>query len=301
MVKPNFLICGAAASGTSFLSVGMMNHPEIYLPKKMRPEPHYFYKSWEYKKPFSYYIDTYFKDVKHEKAIGERSSSYMFGSKVAERIYNHLPNVKLIFMLRNPIERAWGNYRYTVLEGLEELSFLETLEREEERIKSQTEIWAEIQPYNYTGRGMYFKMLSEFLRYFPKAQLLMLKSETFGKNLQKDYKHVFRFLDVNENYTVAMPPSFTSLSVKDRKLQVKLRKYFQSRFDLFVEATRKTEDLVQNIEKDEDLKMFHLLKNNIKSEKEDMAADCRKYLQDLFSKDIQQLKTIVNFSVDDWN
>ncbi len=297
---PNFLICGAAAGGTSFLSAGMMNHPEIYLPKKMRPEPHYFYKSWEYEKPFSYYLETYFKDVKTEKAIGERSSSYMFGPDVAQRTHKHLPNIKLIFMLRNPIERAWGNYRYTVIEGLEELSFLEVLEKEEERIKAQTGIWAEIQPHNYTGRGLYYKMLSKFLEYFPKEQMLMLKSELFGKNLQEDFKKVFRFLEVNENHTVVMPPSFTSLSVKDRKLQVELRKYFQNRFDFFVEATRREEDPIQYLEKNEDLKMFHQLKSNIKTEKESMPEDCRKYLQDFFRKDMEQLKTIIDFSIEDW-
>ncbi len=298
--SPNFLICGAAAGGTSFLSAGMMDHPEIYLPKKMRPEPHYFYKSWEYEKPFNYYIDTYFKDVKDEKAIGERSSSYMFGPEVAERMHKHLPDIKLIFMIRNPIERAWGNYRYTVIEGLEELSFWDVLQKEEERIKAQTGIWAEIQPHNYTGRGLYHKMLSKFLEYFPKEQMLMLKSETFGKDLQNDFKRVFRFLGVSEDHKVVMPPSFTSLSVHDRKLQVELRKYFQNRFDLFVEATRREEDPIHYIEKDDDLKMFHLLRSNIKSEKEAMPDDCRKYLQNFFKDDIEKLRSIVDFSVDDW-
>ena len=223
---PNFLICGTGEGGTSFLSAAIVKHPEIYLPKQIRPEPHYFYKSWEYKKPIGYYEEKYFKDVKNEKAIGERSSSYMFGERVAERIYKHIPDVKLIFMLRNPIDRAYANYRYTVLEGLEDLSFEEALRKEKIRTKYQKGKWAEIKPYCYIERGLYFQQLQRFFKYFNKESMLILKSEIFGEDLENDFKKVFKFLGVNEDFKVTIPPKFTSLSVKNRKLQVKLRQYF---------------------------------------------------------------------------
>ena len=53
--RPNFIIGGTAAGGTSFLAAILFQHPEIYLPAEMRPEPHYYYKSWEYKKGLDYY------------------------------------------------------------------------------------------------------------------------------------------------------------------------------------------------------------------------------------------------------
>ncbi|MBL7912849.1 MAG: sulfotransferase [Bacteroidia bacterium] len=299
-MKPNFIIGGTSAGGTSFLTAGIINHPEIYLPKEMRPEPHYFYKSWEYEKPFSYYEDKYFKDVKGQKAIGERSSSYMFGENVAERMYKHLPDIKLIFMLRNPIERAFANYRYTVLEGLEELSFEEVLEREPERIKAQQGIWAEIQPHNYTGRGFYYEQLNKFMQYYPKEKMLILKSDAFGKNPVEDFKRVFRFLGVDENYKVEVPPSFTSLSVKDNALQVKLRAYFQDRFDLFIETIRMKEDASIHIQNEQDKKHYELMKSNLLDRKEAMPESCRTYLQGVFKNDIEKLKSIVDFPVDDW-
>ena len=58
------------------------------------------------------------RDVKKQSAIGERSSSYLYHKESAKRISQNLPNIKLIFVLRNPIERTWANYRYTVLSGL---------------------------------------------------------------------------------------------------------------------------------------------------------------------------------------
>ena len=151
---PNFIIGGTSAGGTSFLSAILIQHKEIFLPKKMRPEPHFFYKSWEFEKGSDYYLERWFKSVPEEaKAIGERSSSYMFGGDdVALKIREFNPNMKFIFTLRNPIERAWANYRYTVLQGLEENTFEEALKNEKERVEAQKGIWKEIQPYNYTER-----------------------------------------------------------------------------------------------------------------------------------------------------
>ena len=100
----------------------------------------------------------------------------MFGDKVPSRMQKVLPSAKLIFILRNPIERAYANYRYTVLEGLEPNSFSYSLRNEGDRIKNQIGIWSEIQPFNYTGRGFYYNQLKNFLKFYPREQMLILKS-----------------------------------------------------------------------------------------------------------------------------
>ena len=301
MRKPNFIICGSSASGTSFLTAGMVNHPEIYLPKQMRPEPHYFYKSWEFEKPFEdYYLKKYFSDVKNEIAIGERSSSYMFGEKVAERMFKVLPDIKLIFMLRNPIERAFANYRYTVLEGLEPNNFIDALKNEKERVKKQEGIWAEIQPYNYTGRGLYYHQMKNFLKHYPKEQMLILKSDTFGKDLQNDFNKVFSFLNVSTEFEVKAPPKFTSLSVINPKLQVSLRNFFNEKFDNLVEAIRKNEKVDKLINTPEEQEKFNLMKLNLESVKLDMTTEERTHLQSFFKEDIGKLQEIVTFDLSDW-
>ena len=155
MIKePNFLIGGAGTAGTSFLSSILMQKPEVYLPKNMRPEPHFFYKSWEFKKGKNYYLNKWFKNVPKDKiAIGERSSSYLFGSEeVANKIYSYYPKMKFVFVLRNPYERAWANYRFTALNGLENLSFIESIKVEYSRLKKLNRKWSEIKPYSYVGR-----------------------------------------------------------------------------------------------------------------------------------------------------
>ena len=297
---PNFLICGTAAGGTSYLTSGLLTHPEIYLSQPIVPEPHFFYKSWEYKKGISYYRKKYFNNVVNEKAIGERSSSYMFNKKVPRRIHKYLPQVKIIFMLRNPIERTYANYRFTVLQGLETLSFAEALKNEHYRVKQQIGKWSEIQPYNYTGRGFYFQQIEQFLSYFKREQILILKSETFGQNLQNDFKKILNFLEVSNDIPIVEPPKFMSLSVKDRTLQTKLKNHFGKNFYVLIEAIRKEEDPTTYLKRERDLVYFHLLKKNLKSAKEDMLQEERSYLQTLFREEIKKLQTLVDFPLDDW-
>ena len=150
-ILPNFIIAGGVATGTSFLSHAMSRHSQIYLPRIMRPECNFFYKSWEFSKGPSYYAQKYFSDVKSEIAIGERSSLYLHGDflDVPKRIHALLPDVKLIFCLRNPTERAFANYRFSVLSGFEHKSFERALELEDLRFGRAKGWKSEIQPNLY--------------------------------------------------------------------------------------------------------------------------------------------------------
>jgi len=298
---PNFLIGGAAAAGTSFLSASVTQHPEIYLPEKLEPEPHFFYKSWEYEKGAKYYETNWFSSVKNEKAIGERSSSYLFGgTEVAKKIKALLPDAKLIFVLRNPIERTWANYRFTVLNGLEDLPFKDALRNEKNRIAKQSGKWAEIQPHNYTGRGFYARQLKEYLRFFPAKNILLIKSEDMGSAPQEAFRKVFDFLEVDKNYIPSVPSNFTSLSVKDPARQMYFRKYFGDRFARIIEAIRKDKDPLAYLQDGTEKKTLLELMDNLKGVKEETGKEERAYLQDFFQDDMNELKELVKFSIEDW-
>lgn len=301
--QPNFLIGGTAAGGTSFLSAILVQHPEIYLPKEMRPEPHYFYKSWEYEKGLDYYLSRWFSDVPSSAiAIGERSSSYLFGGRqVAEKIANAYPQMKFVFTLRNPIERTWANYRYTVLQGLEDLDFDEALKNETRRVNEQSGIWAEIQPYNYTGRGWYASQLKQYLEFFPRVNLHVVKSELLSSQTDVELKKICLFLGLETmEFSYDRAADHTSGNVIDPTLQMELRKYFGDRFDLIIEATRKNQDITQYVVDSEDERKIKLLADNMVGQKVPMPESARKYLQDLFSEDIKSLAEIVDFEVSDW-
>jgi len=301
---PNFIIGGAAAGGTSFLADVLVQHPEIYLPKEMRPEPHFFYKSWEYEKGIDYYKERWFGDVPDRcAAIGERSSSYLFGGKaVAEKMTRDIPEVRLVFTLRNPIERTWANYRYTVLQGLEDLSFEDALEEEQRRVREQSGIWAEIQPFNYTGRGRYANQLKDFLKYFPREQILTVKSEALGKNTDNELRRIYQFLGLsNLDFQAKRAADHTSVNVIDPGLQKRLRSYFGDRFDKVIEATSEETQLAEFIVGEEDAAAIRALEENMKGRKEAMPDAARAYLRELFVDELRELPGLVDFDISDWH
>ena len=303
MKDPNFIIGGTAAGGTSFLSALLVQHPQIYLPKQMRPEPHFFYKSWEYKKGLDYYLSRWFADVPTcAIATGERSSSYLFGGEqVARKISSQYPDMKFLFTLRNPIERTWANYRYTVLQGLEDLSFEDALEKEEKRIQEQSDIWAEIQPYNYTGRGFYGLQIREYMTHFPIENMLFVKSELLASQTDQELHKICEFLKLTlKRFNYDRVPNHTSVNVRDPRLQMELRNYFGERFDLIIEAIRKELPIDRFISTENDNGKIDLLRSNLTSEKTSMPSECRNYLKQLFSSDMKDLQALVDFSLEDW-
>ena len=89
---------------------------------------------------------------------------------VARRIRRLFPNMKVVFILRNPIERAISNYRFSKQNGLETLSFDEAIAQEDARTLNQ---YPEIStnPFAYKQRGLYAKMLDQFVQELPQEQI----------------------------------------------------------------------------------------------------------------------------------
>jgi len=297
---PNFLIAGGVATGTSFLSATLTNHPDIYLPRIQRPEPNYFHYSHKYDKGIDWYQQTWFSGVKNEKAVGERSSLLLPSENAVRRLMNDIPDIKLIFCLRNPIERAWGNYRFTVLEGLEPLSFEDAIECEQVRNSSAEGIWSEVRPHAYTSRSMYARNLLEYIDTFGKERILLLKSELLGQYPDVNIARVCEFLGVDSTIKLPYPPNYSSPSVKDRMVQMELRTYFGDRFPEIVECIRQERDISTVVQSDVDTENALRLKANLTGGKEILSGSVRKYLREYFEDDINLLKPILDFSVEDW-
>ena len=301
--EPNFLIGGTAAAGTSFLSAILVQHPEIYLPRKMRPEPHFFYKSWEFEKGLQVYLDSWFEKVPAQSiAVGERSSSYLFGgSEVAKRIAAFYPNMRFIFTLRNPVERTWANYRYTVLEGLETLDFEEALLSENQRILEQQGIWSEIQPYNYTGRGFYARQLQSFYEFFPAENFLILKSEDLAINTDQQLARIYDFLGLQMKQSgYVRPPNHTSVNVINPSVQAELREHLGEKFDEAVEAVRQQLDFRELNFSIKEQYLLNTLKKNLTASKIEIPAWAKSYLTTLFKEDLADLEHLVDFDISDW-
>ena len=127
MVLPTFIICGTQRGGTTTLYHYLKEHPQICMSEKK--EVHYF--DLNYHKSLQWY-ESHFKDCQNKKVktIGEASPFYMYLREVPERIDETLPDVKLIFILRNPVDRAYSHYWHEVKLGVEYLPFEEAIKRE---------------------------------------------------------------------------------------------------------------------------------------------------------------------------
>ena len=299
---PNFLICGAAQSGTSFLYSALKQHPEVFVPASAVPEPHFFLKDWEYEKGMQFYLDQWFGDVDTERARGEKSSSYLYGGvKVAQRIYRDLQEVKLIVMLRNPVDRAWGHYRFSCLNGIESLSFYDALDQEDVRIAQAEGQWKVIKPFDYTGRSRYGYQLTEFLKVFPRDRILVIKSEMLKQTPEEIFRRIFSFLNVDKEFTPSAPPPFTSPDVIDPSLQAQCRAVFQDRFGEILRQLRAgEEDVARFAQNERELDALNKLQSNITHRKLSLPKETRFKIMDKLSGDFDLLKSIVDFPINDW-
>jgi len=187
---PNFIIPGAMKSGTTALRVYLAQHPDIYMVSK---EIHFFDRNFE--KGVEWY-EKFFDGWNGEKAVGEKTPNYLYHKRTPERIYRYLPNIKLIFVFRNPIDRAYSHYWHNVRSGQETLTFEKALEKEEERIKNERIK----ETYSYKDKGKYIVQIKRYAEYFSKSQILFILAEDLKERGEATLKKILKFLNVEENF-----------------------------------------------------------------------------------------------------
>ena len=195
---PNFLIIGAARSGTTSVYSALQAHPDVYLPVNKRPEPHFFLKEAEFAKGLPYYEQRYFADWNGQRAVGEASTSYLFGADVPRRIHAALPEAKLICILRNPIDRAFSGYWHSVVSGLEPLSFEEAIAREDDRKRElDGTALGEIAPFAYVERGLYHRQLQGWFKVFDRSRMRIMIFDDLLREPKQSMSGVAQFLEID--------------------------------------------------------------------------------------------------------
>lgn len=179
MAIPNFIICGTTKGGTTPLKVYLEQHPDIFMAKQ---EIHYFDVNNNYNKGFLWYQNK-FQEYKNQKAIGEKTPNYMFKKYVPKRIFNALPDVKLIFLLRNPVDRVYSDFWMSIRNGIIRKQNFNKI------IKDKSS--------HYIRRGLYAEQIREFLKYFKKENILFIISEEFRTNTEAILNNVIEFIGVD--------------------------------------------------------------------------------------------------------
>jgi hypothetical protein len=164
--------------------------------KPLKPEPKFFLVDDLYAKGLAYYSQRWFADAPSDRAAGEKSTDYLESIAAAERIRREIPRVKLVFILREPAARAYSNFLWTRMNGLETEDFATALRLEPERERTLPDRWKFARPFSYFSRGLYAELLGEYLRRFPREQLLVLRFEDIERDPRGLAARLHRFVGV---------------------------------------------------------------------------------------------------------
>ena len=294
--KPNFLLVGAAKSGTTSLFNYLTQHSDIYIPEVK--ECRFFSQLPKNYKglgaeffPNSGITDerVYFKlFCEHEdKVCGDMSNDYLYYyEKSIKNIKKYLGNeIKIVIVLRNPIDRAYSNYMHHIRDGWENISFEQALDDENKRIE---ENWG--WSYHYVKTGMYYYQVKAYLDNFRQTKIYFFEELKFKDSLLKD---LYAFLEVrftkelkdNKEYNVSGYPRnklVHNFLNKDNAIKKIIKPVVNS-----ILPKGSIQKVVSNIQN-----------KNLK--KVSMKNDTRERLKNVFEDDIKKLSNLIEMDLSHW-
>jgi hypothetical protein len=208
---PDFLVIGTKRGGTTSLWRYLIQHPLVprLFPAWNTKTSHYFEDNWArgeawYRSHFPTEKQRAARERRHGAPVrvGEAAPLYMFHPLAAERVATVVPGVKLIVLLRDPVERVYSHWKERRTEGKEPLGFADALAAEPARTAGERErlvadpayVSEAYDWYSYRARGCYLEHLEPWLSHFPREQFLFLPSETFYRAPAESYARVLSFV-----------------------------------------------------------------------------------------------------------
>lgn len=210
-VLPNFIIIGAQRSGTTYLYNILLTHPSVI--PAFRKEVHFFDKNFHrglawYRAHFPTILEKIFNNSTNScrTITGEASPYYLFHPHAPSRIRDLLPKVKLIALLRNPIDRAFSHYHLAVGKQSESRPFLLAMEDETKMLSMETDkvlndphhLSFPHQMHSYLSRGLYAEQLRVWYGLFPKKNIHVILSEELFEAPQEILCNLWRFLSISQ-------------------------------------------------------------------------------------------------------
>lgn len=274
--KPNLFIAGAPKAGTTFLFQKLNNHPDLFFPK-IKELNHFSYQDitdlGSYYKDFKIkdrkrYLDFYRK-AHEQKYLVDSSVSYFTFSAVPSKISEFSPDPKIVFILRNPIKRAYSHYLMDVRMGYATKPFREYI---------QINTVHPVHYHQYIGNSMYAKNIQNYLKVFDQKQICVLILE----NIEADMVKLFNFMEISAD---VLPIDTSEKINKNKKPKNIISKTLHKNRDL---TSRLKMIIPRSISK-----KFNALLYEEEERKEIEEHDAT-YLAGLFHADVQQLSSILN-------
>lgn len=289
-VLPNFLIVGAQKAGTTSLFSILKNHSQIFLhPKK---ELHFFDRDSDYEDGVKFYA-SYFRNTGSAKAIGEATPAYLFLSEIPGRIVETIGNeIKIIAILRNPVDRAFSQFRMLSNMGMEKRTLDEAFLFNLNRIRNQGITYEK--ETSYLDRGLYSVQLENYFRVFPKKQIrIFLFEDDFLNNISKMTGDIQEFLEVD----------FEDLNTLVRDIPAK--KVKNEKVDQVLNTAHPLNQFLKKAIPSKKLRAFIKLKMNglntdITIPEADWVMWRKRLIREVFYDDIKKTETLINRDLSGW-
>ena len=196
---PNFLIVGAAKSGTTSLATWLADHPEVFVAAEK--ELHFFNLESNWARGVAWYAEQFAAST-GETAIGEATPIYLFADRAVERMAQVVPGARLIVCLREPASRALSHWRHWYFRRtVERRPFAEAVEEEMAQLASRPR--DELSAYSpdggyYVEMGRYLPQLERLCRHFPRDRVHVLLLEDLQGAPRETFADVCRFLGIDD-------------------------------------------------------------------------------------------------------
>lgn len=206
-MKLNFICIGAQKAGTTTLHDILVTHPEIYLPP--RKEAQFFDINERFNRGLDYYFSTFFNTYNGEKFVGNINPNLQMKNRSLERLHKCFGDeLKIIFIMRDPVKRAYSHYLMSKKRGYEKLGFFDALKAEKERLSkpktyrgyiSKEPGHYEINHMGYVYRSLYSSTVEYLFENFPKENIHLMLFEDFVKSKNNRIKELLRFLSIPDS------------------------------------------------------------------------------------------------------
>ncbi len=189
----DFILAGAQKSGTTALHYFLSKHPRISMGDQQ--EIHFFDNDALFvSEPDYEQLHKHYPLLAPSTIAGDCTPSYIYHEPAAERIWKYNPKIKLLVLLRNPVERAFAHWNMQRFKAREPLDFCDAVREEKTRIAGAPP--DEVRRFAYVDRGFYARQLERVFKFFPREQVKIVKFEEFKDKQRETLASIFSFLGV---------------------------------------------------------------------------------------------------------
>lgn len=163
----HLVVIGGQRCGSTYLTSILDAHPDVAMARPFRPEPKVFLSDEDVDRGLEWYHRTYFRHASPEQVLGEKSTSYLEDPRAPQRVARMLGRPHVLAVLRDPVERAVSNWRFSTDNGFETRPLEEALRANLDRPEPWDSSRTSVSPFAYLERGRYADLLQPWLAVFP--------------------------------------------------------------------------------------------------------------------------------------